>query len=184
VKLSDIAEQLGCELRGDGNLEITAVVGIENADAGHITFVSNPKYAGKVKNTKASAIIVSPDFPDLATATLRHANPYLAFARSVELFYTLPQPPRNIDSAARIASSAKIGEGASIAPFVVIDNNVEIGANCTLHPFVHIGQGAKIGDNFKAYANVSTVLVMRSRPTVVTTRSCNPELSFWKTMSK
>jgi UDP-3-O-[3-hydroxymyristoyl] glucosamine N-acyltransferase len=56
---------------------------------------------------------------------------------------------------ARIAPSARIGVNASIAPYVVIEDDVQIGDNCVLFPFVHISRGARIGDNFKAYANVS-----------------------------
>jgi UDP-3-O-[3-hydroxymyristoyl] glucosamine N-acyltransferase len=48
-----------------------------------------------------------------------------------------------------------VGSGASIAPFVVIEDDVEIGKNCILYPFVHISRGVRIGDNFKAYAHVS-----------------------------
>ena len=88
-------------------------------------------------------------------ATLRTANPYLAFARAVELFYQAPVPATGIDPAARIAPTAKIGPNASIGPYVVIEDDVEIGSNCVLFPFVHIYRGARIGDNFKAYAHVS-----------------------------
>ena len=155
MKLSEIAARLDCLLKGRGDLEITGVVGIEDADAGHLTFVSNPKYAAKTRTTKASAIIVSPDFPEIETATLRTPNPYLTFARAVELFYQPPKPARGMDVTARIAASAKIGEGASIGPYVVIDDEVQIGKNCSLYPFVHICRGARIGDNFIAYAHVS-----------------------------
>jgi len=155
VKLNEIAARLECDLKGDGNLEITGVVGIEKAEAGHLTFVSNPKYAAKVRTTNASAVIVSPDFPDIVTATLRSTNPYLTFARAIELFYTPPQPARGIDPTARLSETAKIGEGASIGPFVVIEDDVEIGRNCTIYPFVHISCGVRAGDHFKAYAHVS-----------------------------
>jgi UDP-3-O-[3-hydroxymyristoyl] glucosamine N-acyltransferase len=155
VKLKEIAARLECDLKGDGNLEITGVVGIEKAEAGHLTFVSNPKYAAKVRTTKASAVIVSPDFPDIATATLRSTNPYLTFARAIELFYTPPEPARGIDPTARLSETAKIGEGASIGPFVVIEDDVEIGRNCTIYPFVHICRGVRAGDHFRAYAHVS-----------------------------
>lgn len=155
MKLAQIAARLDCVLNGNGDIEITQVVGIDNAGPGHLTFVSNPKYAAKARTTTASAVIVSPEFPEIPAATLRHANAYLTFARAVELFYEAPQQPRGIDSSARISPSAKIGAGASIAPFVVIEDDVQIGENCTIHPFVHISRGARIGDGFKAYAHVS-----------------------------
>src|SRR4030095_4742817 len=109
---------------------MTGVLGIKKAAAGHLTFVSNPKYAAKAKTTKASAVIVSPDFPDIPPATLRSGNPYLTFARAVALFYEAPKAKRGIDPSARIATSAKIGDGASIGPFVVIEDDVHIGKNC------------------------------------------------------
>jgi UDP-3-O-[3-hydroxymyristoyl] glucosamine N-acyltransferase len=155
VKLGDIAARLECSLSGDGNLDITGVVGIEQAGSGHLTFVSNPKYAAKARTTNASAVIVSPDFPDIATATLRSANPYLTFARAIELFYTAPELARGIDPTARISDTARVGENASIGPFVVIEDDVEIGRNCTIYPFVHISRGVRAGDSFKAYAHVS-----------------------------
>ena len=155
MKLAEIAARLDCVLNGNGDIEITQVVGIEKAGPGQLTFVSNPKYAAKARTTNASAVIVSPDFPEIPAATLRHANAYLTFARAVELFYEAPRQPRGIDSSARISPSAKIGEGASIAPFVVIEDAAQIGKNCIIYPFVHIARGARIGDNFKAYAHVS-----------------------------
>jgi UDP-3-O-[3-hydroxymyristoyl] glucosamine N-acyltransferase len=155
MKLSEIAARLDCVLKGDGNVEITRVAGIDEAGAGHLTFVSNAKYAAKARTTKASAVIVSPDFPDIAPATLRSANPYLTFAHAVELFYSAPRPSRGVDSTARIAPSAQIGEGASIAPYVVIEDDVTIGKNCTIYPFVHICRGARMGDDFKACAHVT-----------------------------
>jgi UDP-3-O-[3-hydroxymyristoyl] glucosamine N-acyltransferase len=155
VKLKDIAASLDCVLKGDGDLEITSVVGIDDAEAGHLTFVSNPKYAAKARSTRASAVIVSPDFPEIEPATLRSGNPYLTFARAVELFYQPPHPPCGVDASASIASSVRLGEGASIGPYVVVEDAVQIGKNCTIYPFVHIARGARIGDNFKAYSHVS-----------------------------
>jgi UDP-3-O-[3-hydroxymyristoyl] glucosamine N-acyltransferase len=155
VKLFEIGEKLDCVVKGDGNVDITGVAAIDEAAAGQLTFVSNPKYAAKARTTKATAVIVSPEFPEIESATLRTSNPYLAFARAVELFYRAPQPDPVIDASARIASTAKIGEGSSIGPYVVIEDDVRIGRHCTLYPFVYIGPGACIGDNFKAYAHAS-----------------------------
>lgn len=155
MKLFEIGEKLDCVVKGDGDVDITGVAGIDEAVAGQLTFVSNPKYAAKARTTKATAVIVSPDFPEIEPATLRTGNPYLAFARAVELFYRAPQPDPVIDASARIASTAKIGAGSSIGPYVVIEDDVRIGTHCTLYPFVYIARGARIGDNFKAYAHAS-----------------------------
>jgi UDP-3-O-[3-hydroxymyristoyl] glucosamine N-acyltransferase len=155
VKLSEIAARLDCVSKGNGDVEITRVIGIDQAETGDLTFISNPKYAAKARTTKASAVIVSQDFPEIDAATLRSSNPYLTFARAVELFYQPPSPARIVDTTARVAKSARIGENASIGPFVVIEDDVEMGRNCTLRPFVHISRGARIGDNFKAYTHVS-----------------------------
>ncbi len=155
MKLGEIAERLGCELRGDGGIEITGVCGIEQAEPGQLSFVANPKYASKAAGTRASALIVSPDFAELPIATLRTVQSRLAFARAIELFYQTPQPEPGIDAAARIAAGARIGAGASIGPYVVIEDGVQIGTDAVIHPFVYIGRGTQIGDRFRAYAHVS-----------------------------
>ena len=45
MRLSELASTLGCELKGDGQLEITGVAGMEHAGPTELTFLSNPKYA-------------------------------------------------------------------------------------------------------------------------------------------
>ena len=91
MKLQELAAQLGAELHGDGGVEVTGVRGIEEAGASEITFVANPKYASLARTSLAAAILVTPDFPEIPTPTLRLANPYLAFSKALGIFY---QPPR------------------------------------------------------------------------------------------
>jgi UDP-3-O-[3-hydroxymyristoyl] glucosamine N-acyltransferase len=155
MKLGEIAQKLQCELRGDGEKEILRVVGIEEAEAGDLTFLSNPKYLPKLKTTRASAIILSKEAPEVSISSLRSDNPYLTFAKSIELFCRPPQPGMGIHATAIVAQSARIGINPSIGPYVVIDEDVTIGDNCILYPHVVISQGAIIGDNFMAHSNVS-----------------------------
>jgi len=154
MKLSDLASALGCKLRGDGGIEITAVAGLENAGPTDLTFLANPKYAPKVKDTRAGAVLVSKPIEILSSAQLLSAHPYLDFARALELFYQPPTPPHGIHPLASIAESARIGENASIGPFAVVGERAVIGRNAVLHPHVVIYEGAEIGDNFYAHANV------------------------------
>jgi UDP-3-O-[3-hydroxymyristoyl] glucosamine N-acyltransferase len=153
MKLAEMAAKLGCELRGDGDVEISGVAGMEHALPSHLTFLANPKYAHKVKNTRAGAILVSEPIEGLAAAQLISKNPYLDHARASELFYQPPRPKPGIHPMASIAASAKIGASASIGPFAVVGENVVIGANAVLHPHVVIYEGAHIGDDFYAHAH-------------------------------
>ena len=114
MKLSEVAKQLGAQLEpADADVEITGVAGIEEAGAGQLTFVANPKYAAAARITKAAAVIVAPEFHALATPTLRCSDPYLAFARSIEFFYRAPQYAPGVHPTAVIDPAAKVAEGAS-----------------------------------------------------------------------
>src|SRR5438270_2722756 len=153
MKLAEIAAQLEVRLRGDGEVEIKGLQGIADAQPGELTFVSNPKYAAAARTTRASAIIVAEDFPELAKPTLRTPDPYFTFARAVELFYQPPRYAPGIHPTAVIDKSARIGRGAHIGAYVVIEPEVEIGENCVLLPHVVIYRGARIGNNFFAHAH-------------------------------
>jgi UDP-3-O-[3-hydroxymyristoyl] glucosamine N-acyltransferase len=154
MKLAQIATALGARLEnGSPDLEITGVAGIKEAGPGQLTFVSNPKYAGAARTTKASAVIVSDEFPAISAALLRSKNPYLAFAHALELFFQPPGYEPGVHPTAMVHPSAKIGVGAHIAPYVVIDRDVEIGRNAVLLAHVVIYRGARIGDNFFAHAH-------------------------------
>src|SRR6266404_3730155 len=154
MKLSDIARTLNVRLEpADAEAEITGVAGIEEAAAGQLTFVANPKYAAAARTTQASAVIVDDGFPALEIPTLRTTTPYLAFARAVELFYQPPQYGPGVHPTAVIDPSARIAEGASIGAYVVVAEDVEIGPNCVLLPHVVIYRGAKIGRGFFAHAH-------------------------------
>ncbi|HME57411.1 MAG TPA: LpxD N-terminal domain-containing protein, partial [Terracidiphilus sp.] len=65
MKLGELAKRLGAELRGDAELEVTGVKGIEEAGPTEITFVANPKYAGLARKTRAAAVLVEPEFQEI-----------------------------------------------------------------------------------------------------------------------
>lgn len=154
MKLSQISKSLGTRLESASpDIDITGLAGIEQAGPGQLTFVSNPKYAAVAKTTKASAVIVADDFPAIATAMLRSKNPYLAWAKALELFYRPPQYAPGVHPTAVVHPTAKVGKNAHLGPYVVIDEGVEIGDNAVLLSHVVIYRGAKIGHNFFAHAH-------------------------------
>jgi UDP-3-O-[3-hydroxymyristoyl] glucosamine N-acyltransferase len=159
MKLGELAAQLGCNLEGDENIEVHRAAGIENAQAGEVTFLSNPKYSRELGKTLASAVFVdekvviqrTPGLPPLAA--LRSKNPYFDFARAIDLFCPSTPYPPGIHPTAVVAKSAKIGEGAHIGPYCFVDEGAAIGRNAVLHSFVTIYRGARIGDDFFAHAH-------------------------------
>lgn len=154
MKLGELAVHLECKLEGAEDLEITGVAGMDEAQAGEITFLSNPKYLHKLRTTRAGAIIAGPDVDTLGRPVLRSADPYMSFARALEIFYPPQRPPAGIHPTAVIAPGAKLGRNASIGPYVVIEAGAEIGDDCVLKSFVMIYPGVKIGDRFFAHSHV------------------------------
>ena len=159
MKLSELAQKLNCRLEGPPDLEISGVAGMEHAAPGQLTFLANRKYFALLKSTRASAILIEEgvgterEASEPPLAALRSANPYLAFAQAIELFYQAPKYPPGIHPTAIIAKTAKIGDGAHIGPYCYVDEEAEIGPHALLHSFVSIYRGAKIGDNFVAHSH-------------------------------
>ena len=154
MKLSHIASTLGVRLEnGAPDTEITGVAGIEEAAAGQITFLANPKYAAAAKTTKASAVILGEDFPAIPAAMLRSKNPYLAFARCVELFYQPATYAPGVHPTAVVHPSARLGKNAHVGPYVVIGEKSVIGDDAVLLAHVVIYPGVTIGNNFFAHAH-------------------------------
>ena len=153
MKLREIADALGCELVGDPELEITGLAPMEQAGPSQLTFLANPKYAPKVKHTRAGAILISEPVRGLPIASLVSSNPYLDFARALEMFYRPPRPKPGVHPLASIAPTASLGEGASIGAFAVVGERVKIGRNAVLHPHVVVYEGVQIGDDFYAHSH-------------------------------
>jgi UDP-3-O-[3-hydroxymyristoyl] glucosamine N-acyltransferase len=158
MKIFDLATQTGAECAiTDGDIEINAAAGLDEAQSGDVTFLSNPKYTNRVATTKASAIYLSENAeierPDIAV--LRAKDPYLAFTRALVVFHPRPAFEPGIDPAAVIDLTAKTGEGTAIGARSVIGANVAIGDRVRIHPNVTIYEGAAIGDDSEIHSGVA-----------------------------
>lgn len=154
MKLSEIARALDCRLESPCDPEIVGIAGIEEAGPGQLTFVSNRKYIKHIRATKASAIILGLDLPAVSIPSLRTANPYLAFARALELFHEPIKPEPGIHPSAVIAADSLIGPEASIGAYVVIAGGCRIGARATLYPHVALYPYVSIGDDVILHSGV------------------------------
>jgi UDP-3-O-[3-hydroxymyristoyl] glucosamine N-acyltransferase len=155
MRLSDLAAQLGCQLEGDGEIDIRRVATIENAEPGDLTFLANSKYAAALASTRASAVIVGPDDRGSAAVLLRTSNPYLAFARAVGLLNPAPRPAPGVHPTAIVAPDAVLEADITIGPYVVVEAGARIGARTLIAAHSVIGAGAVLGPDCLLHARVS-----------------------------
>ncbi len=156
MKLQEIAEAIHGELHGPADLEITGPGKIEEAHAGEITFLANPKYQQYVATTKASAIILERPIEPIKIPYILVPNAYLAFMQILHLF--TPEQHDYFEGIAKqayIHPSAKIDPSVKIAPMAYIGPNVTIAKNTVIYPGVVILKNVKIGENCILYPNVS-----------------------------
>lgn len=155
MKLSELAARLECRLEGDGELDVTRVAGIQDAQPGDLTFLANSKYEKTLGSTRATAVILREEAPPAPCAMLRARDPYLAFARAVALFAPASRPAPGVHAMAAIAVDAQLGAEVSIGPFVAIGEGARIGNRTVIYPNVTIGPGSIIGSDCIIHSNVS-----------------------------
>ncbi len=154
-KLKELALWVDGTVVGDGEIEISGVAAIEEAQPGEITFIAHPKYLVHLGKTNASAVIVSKEVTQANKPLLCVTHPKLAFARILTLFSSRAYQSRGVDSNAWISPTAKLGKDLSLYPFVYIGDHCSIGDRVTLYPGVYVGEESSIGEDSILYPNVS-----------------------------
>ena len=157
MKLSELAEQTGARLEGgEADTEISGAAGLDEAAAGHVTFLANPRYTTRVQTTQATAIFVSENVEvSREIAILRASDPYLAYTRALRLFHPEPSFEPFIHPTAVIDASAQIGAGVWIGAHVVVGRNAHIGARVRIYPNATIYDDVKIGADSVIHSGVS-----------------------------
>ncbi len=153
--LREIAEIIGGELIGDGEIKITGLDSIDTAQTGDITF-ADENHVAQAKNCNASAVIIPANFDgDIPANSIKSAEPKIAFAKLMEIFMPKVELPEGISNKAFIGAGSKIGFNVKIMAFAYIDRNVQIGDGAVIYPHTYIGQHAKIGADTVVYSNVT-----------------------------
>jgi UDP-3-O-[3-hydroxymyristoyl] glucosamine N-acyltransferase len=130
---------------------------VDEAGAGDVGFIANPKYVKHLQSTKASAVIVgrsvtaSPERPDLTL--LRCRDPYFGYRQAIVFLYGFRRHPHSgVHPAAHVDPTAVIGEGTVIYPGVYVGPGTRIGRDCILYPNVVVYDGCVIGDRVIIHA--------------------------------
>ena len=153
-KLSEITARLGGVLVGE-DIVVNRVSSVVNAQAGHVTFLTESKYLAALVMTKASAIILSAENQHLTELPrIVTDNPYAYFAKVSALLNPTLEVIPGIAASAVIDSTAQVPASCSIGPNVVIEANVELGEGVVIGSASVVGKGASIGAGSRLQSNV------------------------------
>jgi len=159
MTLSELAQCIHAEWRGNGDAEINGVNSLDATQAGEVTFIADAARLFQATVSPAAAFIVPVKLADndlLAGKNLLIVkDAKLAFARAIQTLYSESDEPRGVSEDLAIGDNSRLGVSCSIHPRVTIGRNSEIGNRVTLHPGVVIGDNCRIGDETVLFANVS-----------------------------
>jgi UDP-3-O-[3-hydroxymyristoyl] glucosamine N-acyltransferase len=151
--VAELAEYLGGVVQGDGDTVISGLGALENAGPEALTFLANPRYAAKVSETSAGAVLMAPGGERYGRTAIELDNPYLGFAKLLTLFYTKPHEAMGVHPSAHVSETAIIGEGTSIYPGACIGRNVVVGNRTVIYSGVVLYDNVSIGDDCIIHSN-------------------------------
>ena len=163
--LSDLARVIGATLTGEGvggdlgSVEVTGCATLDDAGGGEVAFLANQKYAGRVSETGAAAVIVAPGVEAAGKRLLVADDPYFAFRNAVVALHGGRVHPAvegegGVSDLAWVDPSAEIGEGTVIHPFAVVMGGAVVGERCVLYPHTFVGPDARVGDDCQLFPGV------------------------------
>ena len=146
MKASELAKALGGTLEGE-DVELTACGGLEEARPGDLSFCKDPKHVKLVETTKASAVLLPPEWDKGAPCSvIRVADPNHACMAAAKMFAP-PEPVRapGVHPTAIVDPSVKLGKDVHVGPFTVIEKGTTVGAKTHIYPQVTLREGTKVG---------------------------------------
>jgi len=152
--LGELAEYIGGKVVGSSDVVIKSASTLGRAGEGDISFLANRKYEKQLRTTKASAVIVGKETPNVSVPLLVAEDPYYAFMQIMVLLHGHRKHKKvGISPKATISDSAKVGADCHIHDFVTIADGAKVGDGCVIYPCVSIGQGVQVGNDCIIYPN-------------------------------
>jgi UDP-3-O-[3-hydroxymyristoyl] glucosamine N-acyltransferase len=155
-RLQELAQAIGAELHGDPQREITGVGTLQRAQAGQLSFLSNPLYRSYLQTTAASAVVLGPeDVAQCPVAALVTDNPYLGYARAATLLFPPPPVEAGIHPSAVVAESASVDPSAHVGACAVVGEGVRIEPGVYIGPGSVLEAGCRVGRDSRLVARVT-----------------------------
>ncbi|MDO4319671.1 MAG: UDP-3-O-(3-hydroxymyristoyl)glucosamine N-acyltransferase [Bacteroidales bacterium] len=154
-KAGQIAAMIGGTVDGDPEIAVSTFAKIEEAGAGAITFLANPKYTHHIYTTGASIVLVRRDFvaeQPVGATLIRVDDPYETLSRLLEFASRAMTPqPIGIEQPCHIADGVAVGDDCYVGAFAYIGRGAVIGSGVKIYPQAYIGDGVSVGDGSIIY---------------------------------
>lgn len=151
----ELAHYLEAMLQGDANLRISGVASPENAGPDDLIYLDSAKQVTRAAASAANCVIVPAGTRIGTKAMLEAKEPKLAFAKAAAWILPEAAAKPGIHPTAVIDSSARIGHGVFIGPYVVVKEATEIGPEAVIEAFCFVGKGARIGEKCRLHPHVT-----------------------------
>ena len=152
---AQLAEKIGARLEGDKTLLIDSAAPVETAEPNQISFIANSLYEKHLSLSKAGAVVLNNEMDSQGKTVLRHPNPYLAFARILDLLYPDDQTgTTGIHHSAIVDESAAVAKEAAIGPHCHVESDASVGESSRLMTSVYLGKNSSVGKNCLIYPRV------------------------------
>lgn len=148
-----LADMVQGRLVGNGDVVIEETRSLDQAAPSAITFAVG-EYVEFVAQSRAGAVIVEEEIPNLSLPQIVVANAKVAFAQVLELFHPPVVIERKIHETAIIGKNVTLGNNVAIGAYSIINDNAVIGDNVTIRPYVYVGHNTRIGDDSDIYTGV------------------------------
>lgn len=156
LTLSQVAKLVNGELHGAGEVEISGVSSLLEAENNHLSFVVDRKYYRFVDDSKAAAFLIEKGLPPLKNKPyIVCESAYVCFVDLIKRFTPEVKKTPGIHETAVIYPDAKVGPDCFIGPFAVIGPESTIGKGACINAHVVIGQGVEVGADSLIHPNVS-----------------------------
>ena len=157
IALKDIAELVKGKIVGDSNLTISSFAKIDEAKTGELTFLYLPAYEKYFASTKASAILVKPEFNKSRNdiTYIEVEEPDKAFSSLIVRYFSPSFPLNGIDKTASIDKTAELGNNVAVGKNVVISAGCKIGSNVKIFHNTVLLENVEIGNDAIIFQNVS-----------------------------
>jgi len=157
IALKEIADLINGKISDPGDVTISSVARIDDAKQGDLTFLYLPAYEKYFPKTKASAIIVKPDFNKSRDdiTYIEADEPDKAFAKILLHYFSPEFPLKGVDKTAFVDETAILGDNISLGKNVVISAGCKIGSNAKIFHNTVLLENAEVGEDSIIFQNVS-----------------------------